>query len=229
MTAGHTPDKLPSGTAPSGNNPQAQSEPISIPVIGLLGGIASGKSLVAQQLESLGAGILDGDRTGHEVLELPEVRQQIRQRWGERVMNAEGRIDRSAVASIVFAPTPDAPRELNFLEQLTHPKIGQLLRKRAADMAASGRYRALVLDAPVMLEAGWHTICDRIVFVDAPRDTRLARAATRGWSEAVFTSREKAQESLDVKRRQADIIIDNSRSAEFTREQVERFWHRLVD
>jgi dephospho-CoA kinase len=203
--------------------------PVDIPVIGLLGGIASGKSLVAREMASLGAGILDADRMGHEVLEQPEVRQQIRQRWGERVMNAEGRIDRSAVAKIVFAPASDAARELNFLEQLTHPRIGQLLRERAAQMAASGRYRALVLDAPVMIEAGWHTICDSIVFVDAPRDVRLARALARGWSKAQFTARENAQESLDVKRRQADIMIDNSQSAELTRNQVVRFWHSLVD
>lgn len=201
---------------------------LGIPVIGLLGGIASGKSLVARHLVQLGAGLLDGDRTGHEVLQGPEIVQALRQRWGERVMNAEGGIDRREVAKIVFAPTADGARELQYLEELTHPKIGQLLQARAAEMAASGQYRALVLDAPVMLEAGWHTFCDRIVFVEAPRPVRLARAMSRGWSETDFAAREAVQESMDVKRRHADIMIDNSRSEEFTRDQVEHFWRSLV-
>jgi dephospho-CoA kinase len=199
-----------------------------IPVIGLVGGIASGKSLVAHQLESLGAGILDGDRMGHEVLRMPEVEQIARERWGERVMDDVGRINRSALAKVVFAPPPDGPRELEFLEQLTHPRIGQRLREQAEAMAGSGKYRALVIDAPVMLEAGWHTICDRIVYVEAPYEVRRSRALKRGWSEADFAAREGAQESLDVKRRHADIMIDNSGSADSTREQVERFWHTLI-
>jgi dephospho-CoA kinase len=85
----------------------------------------------------------------------------------------------------------------------------------------------LVLDAPVMLEAGWHTLCNQIVFVDAPREVRLARAVARGWTETDFTAREAAQESLDVKRRHADAIIDNSGSAETTQAQVRRLWHSL--
>jgi dephospho-CoA kinase len=199
-----------------------------IPVIGLVGGIASGKSLVARQFESLGAGILDGDRTGHEVLRMPEVEQIARKRWGERVMDPAGRINRSALAKIVFAPPPDGPRELEFLEQVTHPKIGQRLREQTEAMVESGKYRALVIDAPLMLEAGWHNICDRIVYVEAPYDVRRSRALNRGWSEADFEAREGAQESLDVKRRHADIMIDNSGSAESTREQVERVWHTLI-
>ena len=79
-----------------------------------------------------------------------------------------------------------------------------------------------------MLEAGWHTLCDHIVFVDAPRQVRLARALTRGWTEADFTSREAAQESLDVKRRQADAIIDNSGSLESVQAQVRRLWDSLL-
>ena len=201
---------------------------MAIPVIGLLGGIASGKSMVARQFEELGAGILDADRTGHEVLRMAEMEQAARERWGTSVLDAEGHIDRARLAEIVFAAPPEGPRELEYLEQLTHDRIGQLLRGRAQAMAASGRYAALVLDAPLMLEAGWHTICNQIVFVDAPREVRLSRARNRGWSEEEFAAREAQQESLIVKRRHADIIIDNSGPPEATRAQVERFWHSLV-
>jgi dephospho-CoA kinase len=198
-----------------------------IPIIGLLGGIASGKSLVADCLEQLGAAVLDADRMGHEVLRVPEVREAIRQRWGEQVF-ADGEVNRQALAKIVFDPSPKGRDSLQYLEQLTHPKIGQLLEQEAEALAATGRHQALVLDAPVMLEAGWHTLCDHLLFVDAPREARLARALARGWTEADFSAREAAQESLDVKRRHADAIIDNSGSTESTRVQVTRLWHSLI-
>lgn len=200
----------------------------AIPVIGLLGGIASGKSLVAKCLRELGAGILDADRMGHEVLLQDEVKQAARGRWGEAIFSADGQIKRKALAKIVFDPSPKGREELQYLEELTHPRIGQLLSQEAQLLAASGGYPALVLDAPVMLEAGWHTLCDHILFVDAPREARLARAKARGWTEADFTSREAAQESLDVKRTHADAIIDNSGSAESTQAQVRRLWHSLI-
>jgi dephospho-CoA kinase len=199
-----------------------------IPIIGLLGGIASGKSLVADCLEELGAGVLDADGIGHEVLRMPAVREAIRQRWGEQVIGSDGQVDRQRLAKIVFDPSPTGRDSLQYLEQLTHPKIGQLLEQEAEALAATGRHKALVLDAPVMLEAGWHTLCDHLLFIDAPREARLARALARGWTEADFSAREDAQESLDVKRRHADAIIDNSGSTEATRAQVTRLWHSLI-
>jgi dephospho-CoA kinase len=196
-------------------------------VVGLLGGVASGKSLVARQLCDLGAGLLDGDRAGHEVLRVPEVERLVRRRWGDAVFAADGHVDRRALARIVFAPPPDGPRELEHLEQITHPKITDRLREQAAVLAAAGM-PAAVLDAPVMLKAGWNKFCDSIVFVDASREVRQARAQDRGWSQEEFSAREAAQESLDVKRRLADTIVDNSGSAEATRAQVERLWQSLV-
>ena len=197
-------------------------------VIGILGGVASGKSLVARQLEKLGAVVLDADALGHEVLRRPEVTVAIRDRWGERVIAEGGQIDRSAVARIVFADSAEGRRELEFLEELTHPKIGELLRRRLDELAMAGQAPAAVLDAPVMLKAGWDGHCDRIVFVDAPREVRLARARGRGWNEEVFSAREAAQESLDAKRERADVVIDNSSSTELTQAQIEHLWQSLA-
>ncbi|MCH8921906.1 MAG: dephospho-CoA kinase [Planctomycetes bacterium] len=197
-------------------------------VIGILGGVASGKSLVARQLEKLGAVVLDADALGHEVLRRPEVTVAIRDRWGERVIAEGGQIDRSAVARIVFADSAEGRRELEFLEELTHPKIGELLCRRLDELAAAGQAPAAVLDAPVMLKAGWDGRCDRIVFVDAPREVRLVRARERGWNEEVFSAREAAQESLDAKRERADVVIDNSASTELTQAQIEHLWQSLA-
>ena len=158
-------------------------------VIGLVGGVASGKSLVARQLVELGAGWLDADRAGHEVLELKEVKQAIRDRWGDEVVDADGSLSRVAIGRRVFGNAPSAAGERRFLEQLTHPRIGEFLGRQAAALEAAGK-KALVLDAPLLVEAGWSEFCDKTIFVEAPREVRLQRARGRGWSESEFAARE---------------------------------------
>lgn len=198
-------------------------------LIGVVGGIASGKSEVSGALQRLGAKVLDADRVGHEVLEDPEVKAAIGRRWGAAVLDAHGLVDRRRVAAIVFAASPKGPEELTFLEQWTHPRIGQRLREQLAEWSRTGRVKAAVLDAPVMLKAGWDAFCDRLLFVDAPREQRLARARRRGWSEAEYDAREAAQETLVEKRSRAAVIIDNSSSLEYTFAQVDQFWHSQVE
>jgi len=111
-------------------------------VIGILGGVAGGKSLVACELGRLGAGLLDADRAAHEVLRMPEIETAVRQRWGSAVFGADGRIDRARLAGIVFAGPPRGPRERRHLEQLTHPEIGRLLAQEAKRLEApAGRRR----------------------------------------------------------------------------------------
>ena len=195
----------------------------TLPVFGLIGGIAAGKTAVAHCFESLGAVVLDADRAAHEVLRSPEVEEAARNRWGLAIFDEDGRIDRRRLAQIVFSATPSGPKELAYLEQLTHPRIGEVLSRQGEEAVAGGKALALVVDAPVMLEAGWGGFCDKIVFVDASREVRLKRVLQRGWSEKEFAARESTQESLDVKRSLADVTIDNSGSLEETQAQVERF------
>jgi dephospho-CoA kinase len=196
-------------------------------IVGILGGIASGKSLAAAQLVKLGAGLLDADAAGHEVLKRDDVRQAIRVRWGDAVFDAAGHVVRPALARLVFADSPKGRADLEHLEQITHPLIGELLQARAAEMAVAG-VPLIVLDAPVMLKAGWDKLCDKILFIDAPRDQRLARALSRGWTEAEFAAREARQEPVDEKRRRADFVVDNSHSPEGMNSQISRLWPQLV-
>jgi dephospho-CoA kinase len=195
-------------------------------MIGLLGGVASGKSLVAQQLASLGAGLIDADRIGHEVLRLPHVEAAARERWGNDIFDADGRIDRASLARIVFAPGDEGARQRKHLEQITHPEITRRLQQQTDALAAAGK-RAVVVDAALLLEAGWVDRCEKLVFVECPRETRLERALARGWSKEEFAAREDAQESLEQKRKRADAIIDNSGPSQRTQTQVEQFWASL--
>lgn len=196
-------------------------------VIGIVGGVASGKSLVAEELRALGAVVLDADRAGHEALREPEVKEALRGRWGDSILDSDGQIDRRAVAKIVFAPTLEGARELAFLESVSHPRITARLADKLAELRKRGDIPAVVLDAALLFRGGWDKLCDQILFVDAPRDVRLARAVSRGWTPEHFAAREAAQELLDEKRRRSNVVIDNSGSAEETRERVREFWRVL--
>ncbi len=196
-------------------------------VIGLLGGVASGKSTISRLLAAAGAGVLDADRAGHEALRLPEVEQVARNRWGEAVFGVDGGLDRSQLARIVFAPPPDGPQERRFLEQLTHPEIGRIIRRQAEALAEESCPVA-VLDAPLLLEAGWDRLCSTLVFVDVPRDLRLARALRRGWTSSEFEAREQAQLPVETKRARADLILENAGDMEEARKQVTRLWLSLT-
>jgi dephospho-CoA kinase len=194
-------------------------------VFGLTGGVACGKSFVASCLAELGAVVLDADKLGHEVLAEPEVIAALRARWGDSILHHDGSIDRRAVAKIVFAPAGAAERR--FLEEISHPRIAEHLRQ-GIDRARQHQAPAVVIDAALLVEAGWHKLCHSVVFISVPRDVRLARAAARGWSEADVLAREAAQLPLDEKRHHSGYVIDNSGTPDETRQQAYEFWRLHV-
>lgn len=195
------------------------------PVIGLVGGVGSGKSTVARMFAELGAAVIDSDRLGHEQLQRPEVLSQLRSWWGPQVVTAAGVADRSAISRIVFH---DAA-ELSRLEALLHPLIDQRRKELVADLERDPAIRAVVLDAPKLLEAGLRGLCDRVVFVDSPRDERLRRVAeTRGWSEDELNRRENLQFSLDKKRSMSDDVIVNHSDIEALRHEVEQVFSAIL-
>lgn len=118
-------------------------------VIGLIGGIASGKSAVAKELASLGAVVLDADATAHEVLDRPRVQKALVNRWGKEILDADSRIDRSAVAERVFSKTNEGREDLDFLEGQLHPVIRQEfeaeISRLGANLDASSSYRRSIV------------------------------------------------------------------------------------
>jgi dephospho-CoA kinase len=182
-------------------------------IIGLIGGLGSGKSRVAAELEKHGARVINADALGHEALRQPAIREQLAKRWGKEVLDDRSEISRGKVARIVFA---DAV-ERQFLERLVHPYIGRRLREEIDAAQAP----LVVLDAAIMLETGWNDVCDRLVYVHAPRDVRLRRLAEqRGWSEKEVAAREQAQLTLSDKAGRADGAVDNSGTPEHLARRV---------
>ncbi len=196
-------------------------------VIGIVGGIASGKSVVTDRLKALGAVVLDADQIGHSVLKVPAVKTAIRERWGETVFSPDGEVDRGKMAAIVF--DPDQPQQLKHLEEITHPLIGERLQQAIEQIRKSGTSPMLVLDAPIMVKTGWYQMCDQLVFVDCELETRRQRASVRGWTREMFDARETRQAPVGDKRRLSQVIIDNNGSLDETTRQVEAFWESCMD
>ncbi len=186
------------------SNPTDTSRP---PIIGLAGGIGAGKSAVAKILADLGCLVVDSDRLGRAALDDPAVKATLTEWWGDRILDASGVVDRSVVASIVFEDGSERRR----LEGLVHPWIEA--KRRAMFAAASPGTPALVIDAPLLFEAGIDGECDAVIFVEADRATRLARVrSTRGWDEAELARREAAQIPLDDKRARSEYTVVNTGS-----------------
>jgi dephospho-CoA kinase len=197
-----------------------------IPVIGLIGGIGSGKSAVAAILEARGAAVIDADGVGHELLTDPEIRDAIVARLGDAVLDrrvagvsSAPSIDRSTLGAIVFAD-PERRRDL---EAILHPQMRDRFGREIARLTRLGAARVIVLDAAILLEAGWNDLCDRVVFVDAPRSMRRQRVAKqRGWSSAALESREAAQWPCEIKRSRADIVLVNDSGMDSLNREVGR-------
>ena len=195
--------------------------------IGLVGGIASGKSAVSAALARRGAIVFDADKIGHCVLDEPAVREELVARWGREILDAYGHVSRDAVAERVFGDAPETAAERDFLEQTLHPRIRQRILTEINQLPNDAA-PAIVIDAPLLIESGWNEICQAVLFIDVPREIRLQRAKTRGWTEAEFSRREAAQMPIEEKRRRASHVIDNSGSLEDLEAQVDRFWQTAV-
>jgi dephospho-CoA kinase len=194
------------------------------PVIGLTGGIGSGKSTVAAMLAGLGARVIDADKVGHEVY-LPGTDgfRGVVDAFGLDVVAADGTIDRRRLGSRVFADR----RELAQLNAIVHPLIGDEIRRRMQAAFAEGDGRPIVVEAAIMLEAGWRFF-DRIWVVVVEPETAIARVtASRGLSREEVERRIDAQMPNAERARMADLVIRNDGTLDELRRQVEAAWRAL--
>jgi len=192
------------------------------PVIGLTGGIGSGKSTVARMLTDLGCVVSDSDRDGRAALRDPDIHRTLVSWWGESILE-DGVVNRSAIGKIVFSD----PQQRRRLEALTHPWIER--RRHATFDAADSDAVAYVIDAPLLMEVGLERICDAVIFVDCGAAIRLERVTmTRGWDHRELSRREDCQLPLDAKRYRADHVVQNDGDLDRLKGQVETVLTEIV-
>jgi len=192
-------------------------------VVGLTGGIASGKSTVSAMLRELGAQVIDADQVARDVVEpgTPGL-QEVAGRF-PGVVDASERLDRAELGRRVFAE----PTERRALEAIVHPRIREEVTRRLEALARSGEEVALY-DAALLIENGLQKGMDGVIVVWAPESLQRARLAARdGLDEAAVTARLAAQLPLADKRAQATWVVDNGGSLDETRAQVGRIWAEI--
>src|ERR1043165_5764610 len=191
-----------------------------LPIIGIVGGIGSGKSVVAEAMRKFGGYLIAADQLGHEALEHPENKSRLIQHFGTRIVDDQGRLDRKKLGRIVFA---DAA-ELQALEAVVLPYIETRIREEISRAQSDPKFRFVILDAAIMVEKGWDQFCDKIVYVDAPQSLRHARLnEKRGWDDKEIARRERKQISADKKRLRADTVVVNDEDFEKVSRQVQEF------
>lgn len=174
-------------------------------VLGLAGAIGAGKSAVAAILARAGACVYDADASVKAILERPEVIDRVADRFGREVLGPNGLVDRRRLADRVFR---DAEARSD-LENMLHP-LAHVERERLFAQAREAGTSLLVIDAPLLFEAGLDAQCDAVWFVDAPRDVRVARVLSRrGWTEAELTRRESAQWPIEEKIARSSAVVRN--------------------
>ena len=195
-------------------------------IIGLTGGIASGKSTAAAYLGEKGASVIDADKLGHQAYEPDtDAFAQVVAAFGPEVVGADGQIDRKVLGGKVFGD----PAALDRLTGIIWPEIGRLALAEF-EVARTARPDApIVLEAAVMLEAGWEPMVDEVWVVIVEPDTAVARATARdGVEEAAVRKRIAAQLSNDERRAKADIVIDNSGDEAALLVQLDAQWKRIA-
>lgn len=197
---------------------------MGVRLIGLTGGIGSGKSTVAAMLAARGAHVIDADRVGHQVYAPGTAGfARVVQAFGEEIVGPDGTIDRARLATVVFAD----PAALARLNAIVHPLIRAELERRVADALAAEPARVVVVEAAIMLEAGWRFF-ERVWVVVVDRETAIARvAASRGLSAADVARRIDAQMSNEERRRRADLVLENDGGLDALEAQVDAAWAAL--
>jgi dephospho-CoA kinase len=206
--------------------------------------------LARRLAESPRYAVLDADAAGHNALGDPDVKAAVVQRFGPSVLGEDGTIRRSSLAAEVFGETPAHRQAKSDLEAIVHPAIRHALKtqidqahRRGPDKPESTEAKlgsrpdvnpaapaALLLDAAVLLEAGWRDVCDAVVFVDAPEPIRQRRVAeNRGWPPDELGRRQISQLDLEQKRRAADFVVDNSGRLETAAEALRRIVEQVIE
>lgn len=194
-------------------------------VIGVTGGFATGKSTVTDFFLELGAKVIDADKIAHNIIRRDSPAfQKIVLSFGESILSKNKSIDRRKLGLEVFGDK----NALRLLCRITHPLIINRIKQRLRDAKRTNPRQIVVIDAPLLIEAGLEKIVDRILVVDVTSFNQIQRGITKcGQSRAEVKKIIGAQLPLTVKKRKADYVVDNNSTLLKTKKQVERVWREL--
>lgn len=200
--------------------------PAKKPIIGILGGIGSGKSTVAVEFAKLGCKVIAADKIAHELLDESVVKGKVTAAFGESILDSAGRIDHKKLADVVFT---DADK-LSALNNIVHPLVLTRVEQLMERYNRQKQVKAIVLDMPLLVEVGWAKRCDRLIFVDCKPRLRAIRAKKMGtFNKNQLRIRENFQISLDSKAGLVDNIIDNNSGFSELARQVADIFSHIVD
>ena len=195
-------------------------------IVGITGGMGSGKSSFARELEELGAKRIDADRVGHQVIDRPEILRDLLAAFGEDLVNPAGKLNRRELGRRAFADEASCTR----LNQIVHPPLEKELKNHIDRARNRGSENVVVVDAALIFEWGDLQLFDLIVVVDAKEELRIERLIRGGMiSEAEVRRRMACQMPVEEKTARADWVVDNNGSLQDLRREAENLWPRLRD
>lgn len=194
-------------------------------VIGLTGGIASGKSTVSAKLKELGAAVIDADLLARDVVRKGEIAyNKIVQCFGADILLPGGDIDRKKLGDIVFSDK----EKLELLNSITHPEIINRMKERIQELKAEGD-KVIVVDAAILIEMGLHKYVDSVWVLSVDRETQLKRLAERDkYDYREAENRINSQFTDEVRKKYADVVIDNSKPIEEVEKRLEELWNNIA-
>jgi dephospho-CoA kinase len=196
------------------------------PIIGILGGICSGKSTVAAEFAKLGCKVIDADKIVHNLLDKGDIKDKIARIFGEDVLDSVGKIDKKKLADIVFADTD----KLTLLNKIVHPFVLERAEELIEKYNGQSHVKAIVLDIPLLAEVGWDKKCDKLIFVDCKRELRIKRAKKKGiFDKNQLKIRENFQISLDNKVAITDNTIDNNSGFSALAKQIADIFSCIIE
>lgn len=203
-----------------------QSTSRKVATIGLTGGIGSGKSAAARILAGFGAQIIDADKVGHEIYRPGEpAYEAVVAAFGDRIVAADGAIDRKQLGAIVFADSA----QLRRLEKIVHPLMFDRMREKVRALRQAGNQFPIVIEAAILIEAGWQPLFDEIWLVVAPRDAVLRRVEQeRGLKPEQTQARIDAQLSDAERRIHATAVIENDSTLEQLAAKLRLLWDSVL-
>ena len=195
-------------------------------IIGIVGGIGSGKSTAASQFCKLGCKLVDADAIVHELLDEGKVREEIIAEFGDGVLDKDGRIDRGRLGEIVFAQAD----RVKVLTAVLHWRVLEQVERLIEAYEKDEKAHAIVLDMPLLVEVDWAKKCEKVVFIECELPKRLERVQKKcGISKKQLKMREKFQISLDKKKSLADNVVDNNSDCSAMAKQVAEIFMKVLE